>query len=201
MRWAVGVTTARRPLPTLQKTCTSLARAGFAGPRILDDVDRQGPWPNWLRAVQALLREHPEAEALLICQDDIVLCRDLRQYLDRTLWPGPAVALCSPYCPGPYRQKRPGWRRQQRGWALVGALCWALPRRAAEAVLEDLGEVAARSRIDARVGRWAAQTGRSVWYHSPSLVQHIGNRNSALGDKLDTELRRAVDFIGEDRRP
>jgi len=38
----------------------------------------------------------------------------------------------------------------------------------------------------------------------PSLVPrpdawptHIGNRNSALGDKLVTDIRRAGDFVGE----
>ena len=201
MRWAVGVTTAPRPLSTLRRATTSLERAGFAGAQVFDDADRCGAWPNWLRALRCLLRQHPDAEAVLICQDDIVCCQDLREYLDRTLWPGREVALCSPYCPGPYRRAQTGWHEQRRGWALVGALCWALPRGAAEAVLDDLGEVRARSRIDARVGRWAAQTRRTVWYHTPSLVQHVGNRNSALGDVLDTNLRRAVDFVGEDRIP
>ena len=199
--WAVAVTTAPRPVPTLNRTLASLGRAGFDGVQVFDDAGRKGAWPNWLLAVQTLLQRHAEADALLLCQDDAVFCRGLREYLDRTLWPDagerPGVALCSPYCPGPYRRKQSGWHQQKRGWYLVGALCWALPRRAAEAVLRDLGTVRANDRIDARVGKWASETDRSVWYHSPSLVQHVGNENSALGDCLAGDLRRATDFIGE----
>ena len=199
MRWAVGMTTAPRPRSTLQRAVTSLGRAGFAEVEIFDDVDCRGAWPNWLRTVRQLLRRR--CDVLLVCQDDIVCCRGLREYLDRRLWPDAAAALCSPYCPGPYRQRSPGWRRQCRGWGLVGALCWAIPRGAAEAMLCDLGNVQARSRIDARVGQWAAQTNDTVWYHTPSLVQHLGCGNSALGDRLESHLRRAADFIGEDRTP
>ena len=205
MRWAVGITTAPRPVSTLKGTLASLERAGFADVRVFDDAGRRGAWPNWLVAVRTLLQQQGEADALLLCQDDAAFCRGLREYLDRTLWPSsehrPGVALCSPYCPGPYRRKQHGWHQQRRGWYLVGALCWAVPRRAAQAILQDLGSIEARSRIDARVGRWASETGRAVWYHSPSLVQHVGNGNSALGDRLGGELRRATDFVGEDATP
>lgn len=201
MHWAVALTTAPRPVPILKRTLASLKRSGFDDVRVFDDAGRKGAWPNWLEAVRTLLEQHPEADALLLCQDDAVLCRGLRAYLDRTLWPGPAAALCSPYCPGPYRKRQSGWHEQRRGWYLVGALCWAVPRQAAEAILRDLGSVQARKRIDARVGKWAAATGRTVWYHTPSLAQHLGIGNSALGDKLAGDLRRATDFIGEDATP
>ena len=201
MRWAVGLTTAPRPEPTLKRTMASLQRAGWGKVSVFDDTHRQGAWPNWLRAVRALLLEHRGADALLVCQDDAVFCRGLQAYLERTLWPDDQVALCSPYCPSPYRGKTAGWHPENRGWYLVGALCWAIPRDTAEAILRSLGHVEARSRIDARVGHWARQTGRSVWYHTPSLVQHIGNGNSALGDKLVNSLRTARDFIGEEAVP
>ncbi len=201
MDFAVAVTTAPRPIPTLERTLASLRRAGFDEVRVVDDLLHDGAWSNWLFAVRTLLAERPAADALLVCQDDIVCCRGLRAHLDRTLWPDGPVAVCSPYCPAPYRHDRQGWHRQRRGWYLVGALCWAMPRAAAEAILCDLGQVEARSRVDARVGQWAKWTRHSVWYHTPSLVQHTGNGNSALGDKLENELRRAVDFIGEDTWP
>jgi hypothetical protein len=197
MNFAVAVTTAPRPIPTLDRTLASLERAGFDEVRVVDDVLHDGAWSNWLFALRTLLAERPAADALLVCQDDIVCCRRLRTYLERTLWPGHPAALCSPYCPAPYRRSRQGWHQERRGWYLVGALCWAMPRPAAEAILRDLGRVEARSRIDARVGQWARRAGRSVWYHTPSLVQHIGNGNSALGDTLENNLRRAADFVGE----
>ena len=93
------------------------------------------------------------------------------------------------------------WEALNIGWFLVGAVCWVMPRESAAAILRDLGHIEAKSRIDARVGQWAQQTGRSVWYHTTSLVQHVGNGNSALGDRSTDWLRSAADFIGEEARP
>jgi len=198
MKWAVGVTTAARPEPTLPRTLASLRRAGFESVRVFDDREQVGAWSNWLGTLRALLKTSPRADVLLACQDDIVCCRGLRAYLDRSLWPDGNVAICSPYCPGTYRRAQPGWHQERRGWHLVGALCWAIARSAAEAIVEDLGAVEASRQIDARVGRWAAESGRTVWYHTPSLVQHTGIGNSALGDRLVNDLRRAADFVGEE---
>lgn len=207
MQWVVGVTSAPRPEPTLERTLASLERAGFDERYVFNDAQRRGAWPNWLKALRSLVAVG--ADTLLVCQDDVVFCRGLRAYLERTLWPGDGprgaepgrLALCSPYCPTPYRQEQRGWHRQNRGWHLVGALCWAIPRTAALAMLADLRSLEADRRIDARVGQWAVRTGRSVWYHFPSLAQHIGLGNSALGDKNWDSLRRAASFIGEDATP
>lgn len=197
MNWAVGVTTAPRPIATLEQTLKSLKQAGFGPCQLFDDRTRTGAWRNWLRAVRELLEKHPNADALLICQDDVVLCRGLREYLEGSLWPADDVAVCSPYCPTLYRSPQPGWHREDHGWDLVGAVCWAIPRTAAEAMLRDLGQVKADRHIDARIGRWALQTGRSVWYHSPSLAQHVAPTNSALGHNLLGSRRQAADFVGE----
>ncbi len=83
----------------------------------------------------------------------------------------------------------------------MGALKWAIPPRSARAILADLGHVEASRNIDARIGLWAQDTGQSVWCHTPSLAQHIGNGNSALGDPSTDSLRRAVDFPGQDAYP
>ncbi|NQT38813.1 MAG: hypothetical protein HQ581_15060 [Planctomycetes bacterium] len=196
-RWAVGVTTAPRPRSTLESTLAGLRTAGWPDCRIFDDREGAGAWRNWIGALETLLTQRPDADALMLAQDDAVFCRGLRVYLEKNLWPAADVALCSPYCPSPYRKPSRGWHRQDHGWYLVGAVCWVIPPRAARAIVRDLGGVEARDRIDARVGRWAAKTGRSVWYHTPSFVQHAGNGNSALGDPLVNRLRMAADFVGQ----
>jgi hypothetical protein len=76
-----------------------------------------------------------------------------------------------------------------------------MPRESAEAIAHDLAYAThAVKSIDCRVGMWAADSGRSTWYHKPSLVQHIGGGNSALArqNAADDPLRMACDFIGED---
>ncbi len=199
--WAVGVTTAPRRQPTLEQTLASLRRAGWTSTRVFDDVKGSGAWGNWINALKDLISQDPHANAYLMIQDDAVFCRGLRAYLERTLWPADRVALCSPYCPTPYRKPWRGWHEENRGWNLVGAVCWVLPPDSARTIVAELGHVEARSRIDARIGQWARQAGLSVWYHTPSLVQHSGLGNSALGDMGMGSLRVAADFPGEEVEP
>ena len=222
-RWAVGITTAPRPEPTLERTIQSLVDAGwprmsvFAEPgsplpavdedriRIYQRPKRLGIWQNWITAVADLLAAEPEADALFLLQDDVQLCRDLRAYCEKTLWPQiHRVGLCSPYQPAPYitrKPRRPGWHLQKRGWYLVGALTWILPVETARSLLCRWANFQADRRLDARIGKWCSETGRSVWYHAPSLAEHLGFANSASGDGSRDKLRRAGDFIGADRSP
>ena len=200
-RWAVAVTTAPRPRSTFKQTLASLAAAGFAEPMVVEDVSQAGSWPTWLAALHRLVEAHPEATAYMTVQDDVVFCRDLRCYLEGTLWPSEQSALCSPFCPGAYRRNSAGWHRENHGWHLVAAQCWVIPPATAKRMLAELSDVESFNRVDAIVGRWAVGASLDCWYHTPSLAQHIGLKNSALGDNLVTDLREAYDFIGEEATP
>ncbi|MHC4715337.1 MAG: hypothetical protein ACYS5V_00040 [Planctomycetota bacterium] len=205
MNFAVGMITAPRPEPTIDRCLASLRAAGFEHVSIFCDTTQSGSWPNWYRALTCLL--HFPADTILLVEDDAVFCQGLREHLERTLWPAGNCALCSPYSPTPYNEHEDvpgGWHEENRGYHLVGSICWALPRESAQAIVRDLAYAKrATKSIDLRIGMWAADTGRSVWYHKPSLAQHIGSGNSALGRANDAEdpLRMAGDFIGEDRFP
>lgn len=203
MDYAVGVTTAPRPTPTLDRTLASLRRAGWPHCDVLPDTRCRGAWRNWIEGLQALLRRYPHADAYLISQDDVVFCDRLRDYLRRTLWPAePAsVALCSLFTPAAYRVPRLGWHTQRRGRHLVAAQAWVIPPESARAIVADLGSVEASKHIDNRIGEWAERNGRMPWYHMPSLAEHIGLRNSSLGDDLISDLRISADFIGEENEP
>jgi len=196
--WAVGVTTAPRPCATLDRTLVSLAATGFPTPIVVSDTTKTGSWPTWFAALQRLLTTHPGAIGYLIVQDDVVFCRNLRSYLERTLWPSETTALCSPFCPASYRRKDAGWHRENHGWNLVAAQCWAIPPATARKMVTELAGIASFSRVDAIVGRWAQSAGLDCWYHTPSLAQHVGLQNSALGDNIVSDLREAADFVGEE---
>jgi len=212
MIWAVGVLTAPRERPTLPRTLKSLAAAGWPAAEVLihQDPHSSGSWPNWYAMIRRLLSIDRRADVLLLVEDDAVVCRDLRPYVEQTLWPADDCAYCSPYAPTPYNEHPDvplGWHEEARGFYAVGSICLAMPRPAAEVLVRDLAyQVRAVKQIDARVGMWAADTGRSCWYHKPSLAQHVGIGNTAFlsrRHKPDTDhaLRRAGDFVGEDATP
>lgn len=202
--WAVAVTTAPRPVATLPRTLDSLRRAGWSDLRVFHDSTGAGAWRNWIEALASLVRDQPAADAFAMVQDDVVLCRELKTYLQETLWPiAGRVALCSPFTPGAYRRCRPGWSFV---WPppdrfLVAAQFWVIPPATARAIVRDLGHIHAHQGIDRLVGRWAKRSGRNVWHHTPSLAQHTADDNSALGNPPVADLRLATDFIGEDAAP
>jgi len=200
-RWGVAVTTAPRPRSTLEYTLASLREAGFVNPLIVRDETRAGPFPTWLSAIRQLIEACPSATAYLTVQDDVLFCEHLRTYLERSLWPSENTALCSPFCPGAYRREETGWHQENHGWGLVGAQCWAIPAEICRRMLRELSSIDSFKRLDAIVGRWALEEGLDCWYHTPSLAQHIGLANSALGDNLVTDLREAYDFVGEGNKP
>ena len=205
MRIATIVLTAPRPKPTLPRTLDSLERAGFPAVNAWNDTAASGHFQAWVSALRWTVARHPDADACFVVEDDTVFCRGLREYLQRTLWPGPVeqIALCSPYCPRAYRQDRRGWNDVQsnRGFYLAGSQAWIIPRLAAQTILADVAPLQTAHNADWEIGKWAKATGRKVWYHTPSLAQHVGIGNSALGDNSVNSIRRAGDFIGEEATP
>ncbi len=111
-KWAYAITTcAERVNTTLKRTVDSLAAAGWENPRIACDghLDLIPHWfrhyrysireqrcftyANWVLTAHELTLLNPDADRFLICQDDVVLCKNLRQYLEATPWPDLLVYL------------------------------------------------------------------------------------------------------------
>lgn len=223
--WAVGVTTAPRAVPTLGECLASLAGAGWDRPRLFVDGDvaippdfdrlprtdrspRIGAWPNYYLALAELLMREPEADAYMIVQDDTLFAGyDIRDYLERILWPGRRPGVVSLFCSRAYTQEKPGWYAFRGAWVWC-ALAFVFPRDAARRFLADPDVVLHRwsesrnglADIDYRVGRWAADRDVPIQYPTPSLVQHIGEVSSLwTGSRLLGE-RRADWFAGRTHR-
>lgn len=224
--WAVGVTTAPRREPTLDRCLRSLALAGWESPRLFIDgaVDlpeeaaalpqtyrdeASGAWPNYLLALYELVLRNPKADAYLIAQDDALFyeAEPVRPYLEQhVLWPGtePGKSIVSLYCPSPYTRSRPGWHRLRSRWAW-GALAFAFPNALARALLLDrtvfehrwVGRNQGLAHVDVVVGRWALRRRVGIWYPSPSLVQHIGETSSLWEGARALGDRRARRFLGD----
>ncbi len=133
--WAVGVTTAPRPRPTLNSCLDSLVRSGWEEPRLFVDsavtiADRfqdlpltfhetqLGPWPNYYLALVELLMREPEADAFLLVQDDVIFDdrHNLREYLEEMLWPADPIAAVSLFCSTAYTRPRSGWHAFEGPW-------------------------------------------------------------------------------------
>ncbi|HEV3025303.1 MAG TPA: hypothetical protein VGX76_22685 [Pirellulales bacterium] len=221
--WAVGMTTAPRKEPTIERTLASLAAAGWDTPRVFTEpgVNLTGPWerlpitrrdeplgawPNWFLGLAELVAREPRADAYFMVQDDVVFCRNLRPYLEAMLWPCARVGVVSPYCPAPYVRRSTGWHEVTLGENLAGAVSYIFPNAAARLLLADARVVNHRQRggadglkyIDTVVGRWAAEAALPAFYHTPSLAQHIGDTSVIWPQAANDGLRRAADFAGED---
>jgi hypothetical protein len=222
-RWAVGVTTAPRQVPTLVETLASLASAGWDRPRLFVDgpvaipeefaglprTSRDplmGAWPNYYLSLAELLMREPRADAYLLVQDDVRFATELpiRDYLERILWPGDQAGIVSIFCCRAYTQPRPGWYRFNGVWRW-GALAFVFSRDAAQHFLADIDVVQHRwsrdkeglAGIDGCIGRWASYRKVPVYYPTPSLIQHIGDVSSLWKGQRALGNRRATWFASK----
>lgn len=219
--WAVGVTTAPRRAPTLERCLDHLARAGWDAPHIfMDSIVRVpdrfghlpgtlrspaiGAWPNHYLSLFELTLRQPDADAFLILQDDALIYdgENVREYLERVLWPS-ATAIVSLYCPAPYNASRFGWRRFRKSW-VWGAQAFLFSPEAARRYLLSRRVCQHRWRsaekgltqIDVLLGWWAWWRRVPIWYPTPSLVRHIGDISTLWVDNRTLGKRAANLFVG-----
>lgn len=218
--WAVGVTTAPRQQPTLDRCLDNLRRAGWQQPQLFVDggaqlADRHGrldvtyreqkvgAWANFYLAMIELLMRQPHADAYLLLQDDALLFdgENVREYLQGCLWPDGPVAAVSLYCPASYTRRQPGWYSWPGTW-VWGALAFVFDPAAARQFVSDPLVIEHRwqgrrgdAQVDVVIGRWAQRQGKQVHYCVPSLVQHIGQTSTLWPAGQASGARAASWFI------
>lgn len=214
--WAYGVTTCAERINTLlPRTLASLAVAGFDKPVVFaDGVDGlmlpglttvpRGKQPlktvgNWVLGLWELLVRHPRAEYFAMFQDDLVMCKGVRQYLSQCQWPDRGYLNLYTF---PHNQAvaKGGWfeakecangplyhgRMGQKGLGAV-ALCFTRDavvdllsnRRVIERPLDAVWPAA---KLDGMVVTTMNDTGWREYCHDPSLVQHVGE-SSSMGNR------------------
>ena len=222
--WAVGMVTAPRKEPTLAESMRSLIAAGWDAPRIFAEPSTDIPvdlrdvcpvtqrdtvanaWGNWYLALHELLTRHPNADAYMVAQDDVIFtagdgAQNLREYLEAALWPDDDPGVVSIYCSGAYARPDHGWFELERKW-VWGACAFIWPRESLRHFLATTGAdwtAQGRNRkVDVAVGIWQAAFHRSAWFCSPSLTQHVGHTSTiwSSGNRA-VGRRRAREFVGE----
>lgn len=240
VKWAYGVTTCvERRDDLLPRTLASLAAAGFPSPRLFVDGAKDG-WEhfglettyryptirivgNFLLGLAELWIRDPQADRFALFQDDILVYRNLRQYLDACPFPdgegakdmsgkGPAqkrgylnlYTFCSndhmvPSI-GQTGRRKVGWHlSNQFGRGAVGLVfcraCVIDLLTSREHIVERPLEAGdnAWKKIDGGVISALNKRGWVEYIHWPSLTAHTGLR-STVGNKPH---RQPTEFRGE----
>lgn len=219
--WAYAVTTVPERRDTLlPRTLRSLANAGFDKPRLLVDgadsgyqhfglevtyrTPRVRAFGNWILGLWELYLRNPTYDRFAIFQDDLIISRNARQYLDR----------CDYHPKGYwnlYTFPKNEAVAQAVGWTLTalrghGAVGLAFSREAVTKILASYDhivdrpiakDVAARTQgIDAAVRCSLEKAGFRELCHFPSLLQHTGTMSTINSTHNNQALSGT--FRGED---
>lgn len=229
-KWAVGVVTAPRAESCIEKTLPSLRNGGwddfvvYAEPGSVVPHDKvvmrpevYGDWANWYCGLSELVQTHPQADYVLMLEDDVVMCKNVRQYLDVSIPKLDDFAALSFYTPAFYNKfsTESMFNKEYEGSRTLGTLTVIMKMATALDFIGD-PEISKRRFLskdstmaaqdwsntakDIFLGLWAKRKGLPIYYHSPSLAQHIGQKTTLLVTYAlyDGDLQRyALTFMGE----
>jgi hypothetical protein len=249
MRWAYGVTTCEKRLETLlPATLKSLAAGGFDKPRLFvdgigDDVGsvrhvlyKYDPsyiglevtqrWPaiktygNWVLGLWELFLREPDADAYAMFQDDLLMCRNVRQYLEAlsesgrmdcaggyfNLFTWGPIEAALPYAPAGFLEgivlgndcpPPPVYhgKTAQKG---AGAVALVFSQKAAATLLHSshtvehaMNPISGWRSLDGAIVTAMNKAGFREYVHAPSLTQHTGQETSLHGVGLAEEAKGA----------
>ena len=218
IKWACGVTTVPSRGPILLLTLNSILDAGFPVPRVFMDqpelagrseAGSLGVFGNWCRATVELYIRNPEADRYVLFQDDIILCRNVRQYLesvrylDQHYWNLYTSADQVKTCDG-FQESREcesgkiyHGKKQQGG---RGALALVFSREVLQVLLASMrfvrwscDPVRGHQNLDGVICESLNEVGYRELVHFPGLVEHRESV-STVKDKL---YQRSSHFAGE----
>jgi hypothetical protein len=208
MNWAYGITTVPERVGTLlPQTIASLAEAGFDRPVLFVDGrmaeyeglevvchPRIGQLRNWMHALFYLFTTQ-EADRYAIFEDDLLACRQLREYLERCPPDKVYWNLITLDENRAYTNDVPGWHESNQ---LGRSACGLVFDRATVDCLLRMerfvrGPANRETMSDAVVIATLKSLGYKEIVHYPSLLQHVG-----IESTLGNSIGRVSAFVGED---
>ena len=219
--WAVGMTLAPRSKPTHNPTLQSAKDTGFDNIHLfIEDPDKVeidkkfkkyprtlrnpplGAWKNWITSLEELYETYPDQDAYVMLQDDVSFCKNIKKFLEKSLWVDSYrnTGVISVYCPSHYEREIPGWYKRNVGLNLRPALTFIFPPESVESVLRYFKKNPwkRKANIDNAIGQWARHTKRLPYFFSPSLAQHVGHSSAISPWKKIAGKRKSKQFVGED---
>lgn len=209
MNWAYGITTVPERAGTLlPQTLRSLASAGFDRPVLFVDGNisgyeelevvchpNVGQMRNWMQALFFLFTTQ-EADRYAIFEDDVLACRQLREYLVRCP-PGKVYwNLITLDENRAFTKDVPGWHESnQLGRSACGLV---FDRSTVDCLLRMerfvRGPSVGETMSDAVVIATLKSLGYKELVHYPSLLEHVG-RESTLGNSFGQVIAfQGVDY-------
>lgn len=218
MKWMCGITSCPRRWENgkLKDTLRSVSSAGFdqlvvfmdgqlvASPyfHLQEVVVRPrtlGAFGNFVLGLWELYLRNPNADRYIMFQDDVICCRNLRQYLERV--PYPDHGYINLYTAGVNTGVKQGWQLSDQ-WGR-GAVCLLFDNVTGRNFLGHEHFVNHRRNahnghkaIDRIINETAKKTNYREWVHVPSLTQHTGVQSS-IGNNLAPNIVTAPSFVGE----
>lgn len=180
-----------------------------------------GDWTNWATGLFELLLSEPNTDYFLMAEDDAVVCAGAKHYLEHVLPQLGEFASLSLYTPSVYHKPRfVGFHNELGGHRTWSTVTVVMHRQKAISFFSDpdvqrhrfenifdvedgfwsCNKVDPQNSIkDAVIGQWAAKHCWPVYYHTPSLAQHIGVVSTITDEDSTIENgRQALDFVGCD---
>jgi len=228
LTWEYGITTVpSRRKDLLPRTISSLNRAGFTEPHVFVDgcgdpseydslgldctvrSQRIRTSGHWVTSLWELWTKNSNADRYAIFQDDFVIAKNAKHYLDSCKWPRPGYLNLLTFREN-YEligRKSIGWHKSdQLG---KGAVALVFDNESVASLLSNphlvqwlKNQSKGHRLIDRAISQSMKKKGLTEHIHNPSLIQHTGLKSSMGSDKhpLSTCFRGeeydAMRFLG-----
>jgi hypothetical protein len=196
LAWGVGLLTCPRPGPsTFDRALASLHAAGWSAAEIAvhNDDPPSGCYQGWLKMACRTLCDFPQADYLLLVEDDCELSAGLRAWLEHCIPTDPALrrpAWHSLYTAAELHSAQDlGWREVPAPRQCWGSLAYVVQPKILKLLLADPPQARHRDGTDRAVGHFCRQHGFPYLVHSPSFARHLGTA-TALDRPGGTDLNR-----------
>lgn len=203
----VIVTTAPRPKSTLDDTILSLLEAGWPSPMISAElgVDHprvsrfnsrlKGSWHHFKDVCDWWLK-NGSSTLLAVIQDDVQLSSGLRWWLAGQELPWEKIGVLSLWCCGAFHRGGIGWQAMNDlPRECHGALGLVMSRPFVEQLLAANPAPHKPNKIEIHLGRFCAEKDWQWWIPTTSLIQHIGEGNSSIGNYDRSDLYRLASEV------
>jgi len=220
-KWTVGVTTCPREQGYyLDRTLASLQQSGwneivvFAEPQSLipDEfkgyvVQRRkqyGDWTNWASGLYELFLSEPDTDYFFMGEDDFVLCKGVREYLEQCLPQLGDFASLSLYTPSKYKHTYRGVYNHCEGMETWSTVTVIMPHKSVWKFFSDSDVQKHRFEDIFKVQKewWLGTPHASYGRGYTSLIDTVGNtvKDAVIGQwakKLDLPVYYHVPALAE----